>query len=135
VVCVVLTRHPEQIAAIDGLGLGNCIVPRAAIDSRSLMYAADVMIGAGGTMTREATLMGIPTWTLFAGKTPAVDQWLERQGMLRRLTRAEQLADLTPRRTRPRTPEELRDRGKLLADVLVREIVAAGDVSHLAVVA
>jgi hypothetical protein len=80
-------------------------------------------------------LMGIPTWTLFAGKTPAVDQWLERQGMLRRLTRAEQLAGLTPRRTWPRTPEELRDRGKLLADVLVREIVAAGDVSHLAAAA
>jgi hypothetical protein len=41
-VCVVLTRHPEQIAAIDGLGLGNCIVPRTAIDSRSLMYEVDV---------------------------------------------------------------------------------------------
>ena len=135
VVCVVLTRHPEQIAAIDGLGLDNCIVPRTAIDSRSLMYAADVMIGAGGTMTREATLMGIPTWTLFAGKTPAVDQWLERQGMLRRLTQAEQLDGLRPRLTRPRTPEELRERGKLLADVLVREIVTAGDVSHLAAAA
>ncbi len=60
VVCVVLTRHPEQIAAIEGLGLGNCVVPRAAIDSRSLMYAADVMIGAGGTMTREAARDGDP---------------------------------------------------------------------------
>jgi uncharacterized protein len=135
VVCVVLTRHPEQIAAIDGLDLGNCIVPRVAIDSRSLMYAADVMIGAGGTMTREATLMGIPTWTMFAGKTPAVDRWLERRGMLRRLTRAEQIADLTPRRTSPRTPDELRDSGRHLAAVLVREIVAAGRVSHLAAAA
>ncbi len=135
VVCIVLTRHPEQIAAIDGLGLGNCIVPRTAIDSRSLMYAADVMIGAGGTMTREATLMGIPTWTMFAGKTPAVDRWLERRGMLRRLTRAEQIAALTPRPTRPRTPEELRDSGRHLAAVLVREIVAVGRVSHLAAAA
>lgn len=135
VVCVVLTRHPEQIAAIDGLGLPNCVVPRTAIDSRSLMYAADVMIGAGGTMTREATLMGVPTWTLFAGKTPAVDLWLEQRGMLRRLTRAEQLSGLTPRLTRPRTPEELRASGRLLVDVLVREILAAGDVSHLAAAA
>ena len=86
-------------------------------------------------MTREATLMGIPTWTVFAGKTPAVDRWLERRGMLRRLTRAEQVADLAPRRTRPRTPEELRDSGRRLAALLVREIVAAGPVSHLAAAA
>ena len=86
VLCVVLARHPEQIAAIEALGLPNCVLPRAAIDSRSLVYAADLMIGAGGTMTREAAVMGIPTWTLFAGKTPAVDEWLERRGMLSRLT-------------------------------------------------
>ncbi|MGO9907059.1 MAG: hypothetical protein ACLPY3_15280, partial [Solirubrobacteraceae bacterium] len=87
------------------------------------------------TMTREATLMGIPTWTMFAGKTPAVDRWLERRGMLRRLTRAEQIAAVTPRPTRPRTPEELRDSGRHLAAVLVREIVAVGRVSHLAAAA
>lgn len=135
VVCVVLARHPEQIAEIESLGMRNCIVPRKAVDSRSLVYAADVMIGAGGTMTREAALIGIPTWTLFAGKTPAVDVSLERHGMLRRLTRAEQLADLTPRRARPRTPEELRASGKVLADVLVRETLAAAHVSPLAAVA
>jgi hypothetical protein len=55
--------------------------------------------------------------------------------MLRRLTRAEQIAELTPRRTRPRTPEKLRDSGRHPAAVLVREIVAAGRVSHLAAAA
>jgi hypothetical protein len=126
VVCVVLTRHPEQIAAIEGLGLRNCIVPANAIDSRSLVYAADVMIAAGGTMTREAAIMGIPTWTLFAGKTPAVDVWLERQGMLQRLARPEQLADLSPRRADPRTPDELSARGRAIEQLFVRETLAAG---------
>jgi len=125
-VCVVLTRHPEQIAAIENLGLPNCILPRAAIDSRSLVYAADVMIGAGGTMTREAAVMGIPTWTLFAGKTPAVDASLEGRGLIRRLTRPDQLAHLTPRRSSPRTPQELHARGRLLQDLVVRETLAAG---------
>ena len=112
----------------EALGLPNCVLPRAAIDSRSLVYAADVMIGAGGTMTREAAVMGIPTWTLFAGKTPAVDEWLERRGMLSRLTGAEQLADLTPRRSSPSTLDELHQRATALVDVLVREtLAAAGD--------
>jgi len=125
-VCVVLTRHPEQIAAIERMELRNCIVPRAAIDSRSLVYAADLMVGAGGTMTREAALMGIPTWTLFAGKTPAVDAWLESRGLLSRLTGAEQLRDLIPRRAEPRTPAELHARGRVIGDVIVRETLAAG---------
>ncbi len=126
VVCVVLTRHAEQRAAVERLELANCIVPRAAIDSRSLVYAADVMIGAGGTMTREAALMGIPTWTLFAAKTPAVDLWLERRGMLKRLNRAEQLEGLVPRHIAPHTPERLRERSGRLEHVMVRETLAAG---------
>jgi uncharacterized protein len=126
VVCVVLTRHPEQIVAIESLGLDNCIVPRVAIDSRSLVYAADVMIGAGGTMTREAAVMGIPTWTLFAGKTPAVDVSLEGRGLLRRLTGAEQLRNLVPRPMEPRTPAELHERGRVIEEVFVTETLAAG---------
>ena len=131
VVCVVLTRHAEQIAAIEDLGLPNCVVPRTAIDSRSLVYAADVMIGAGGTMTREAAVMGIPTWTLFAGKTPAVDAWLERREMIRRLTRPDQLAHLTPRLSSPHTPGELHARGRLLEGVVVRETLAAAGVEAI----
>ena len=34
-------------------------------------------------MTREAALMGVPTYSLFAGEQPAVDRELERQGLLR----------------------------------------------------
>lgn len=136
VVCVVLTRHAEQIGAIKRLGLRNCIVPNTAIDSRSLVYAADVMIAAGGTMTREAAIMGIPTWTMFAGKTPAVDVWLERGGALGRLVDPAQLAGLTPRRAEPRTPEELSARGRALEEVFVRETVAAGqsEMSEAAIV-
>jgi predicted glycosyltransferase len=127
VVCVALTRHPEQIAAIERLALRNCVVPNAVVDSRSLVYAADVMIAAGGTMTREAAIMGIPTWTMFAGKTPAVDVWLERGGALGRLVAPEQLADLTPRGADPRSPEQLSARGRAIEDVFVRETLAAGE--------
>ena len=126
VVCVVLTRSQEQIGRIEALALRNCIVPHVAIDSRSLMYAADAMIGAGGTMTREAALMGIPTWTLFAGTPPAVDLWLERRGKLVRLTDTEQLAQLTPRPGPPRETAELRARGREIEEVLVRTTLKVG---------
>lgn len=118
VLCIALTRHPEQVAQIEQLGLSNCLVPRTAIDSRSLLYASDVMIGAGGTMTREAALIGIPTFTLFAGKRPAVDAWLEREGMLSRLTHPSQLADLAPRAAPPRTPAALRQQAEAIEQVI-----------------
>lgn len=125
IICVTLARHPEQIAPIEELGLPNCVVLDAAIDSRSLMYAADVMIGAGGTMTREAALMGIPTWSLFGGPTPAVDLWLESRGMLARLTSAEQLSHLGPRTTDPRPPDLLRERAEEIGKVFVDAAVSA----------
>jgi predicted glycosyltransferase len=124
---VALARHPEQAAAIDRLGLPNCLVPRAAIDSRSLMYAADLMIGAGGTMTREAALMGIPTWTLFAGTTPAVDEWLVSQGSLKRLTDAAQVRSFKFEPSSKRTPAELRERAGRIERVIVDATLAAAN--------
>ncbi len=126
VVCVALARHPEQVEAIEGLELSNCMVRRAATDSRSLMYAADAMIGAGGTMTREAALMGIPTWTLFAGKTPAADAWLEREGRLTRLTSARQVQHMTPRLANPTPLRELRRRAKPIEAAIVEATLAVG---------
>jgi predicted glycosyltransferase len=75
------------------------------------MYAADLVVGAGGTMTREAALMGVPTLSVFAGKQPAVDRWLEERGALRRLTTLDQVAGIRPRPAEPRTVEELRAAG------------------------
>lgn len=126
VACVALTRHPEQVRAIERLQLANCFVPKTAIDSRSLIYLADVMVGAGGTMTREAALMGIPTWTMFAGTAPAVDGWLERQGWLCRLHRADQLADIGPRPSPPRTPADLRARGAMVERAFIDATLTAG---------
>jgi hypothetical protein len=126
VVCVALARHPEQVEAIRALGLANCLVPDSAIDSRSLMHEADLMIGAGGTMTREAALMGIPTWTLFAGQTPAVDEWLIRQGSLRRLTDAAQLQGFQPQDAPRRTSAELRERAGRIERVIIDATLAAG---------
>ena len=121
---VVLIRHPEQRAPIEDLGLRNCTVPTAALDSRSLMYAADLVVGAGGTMTREAALMGIPAVSLFGGTRPAVDCWLERQGLLRVIQRPDQLGPLRRRVTQPKPVGDLRARGARLAEMFVSVIEA-----------
>ena len=83
VTTVVLARLPEQRAAVAALRISNVVMPAAAIDSRSLLGVADLFIGAGGTMTREAALLGLPTLTMFAGRPAAVDLWLRGAGNAR----------------------------------------------------
>ena len=108
--CVVLPRHPEQVAELRALDQPNIVVPDHAVDSRALMHAADLVLGAGGTMTREASLMGIPTYSLFAGDIPSVDRWLEGHGLLRRL---EDPASTARARAPPRRAEKHRRSGPI----------------------
>jgi predicted glycosyltransferase len=52
------------------------LVPATPVDGRSLAACADLVIGAGGTMNREAALLGTPTYTVFAGRLAALDRRL-----------------------------------------------------------
>ena len=110
---VVLPRHPEQRRALEKLELPRCLIPGTAVDTRSLLSYADLMIGAGGTMTREAALMGVPTLSLFAGRQPAVDRWLEHRGFMRVIRTVDDLPTVEPRRDGDRLPL-LRERGATL---------------------
>src|SRR4051794_40613523 len=121
---VVLTRHPEQREAIAALGLARVTMPERAVDSRSLMWEADVVLGAGGTMTREAALIGVPTFTLFAGREPAVDRWLMREGRLERLESVNQIAALSARDRSPTALDALRRRSFELCEVFVNEVLS-----------
>ena len=80
---VVLPRSGEQ--ARRWSGLPGVLVPERPVDGAALLRAADLAVGAGGTMTREAALVGIPTYTVFAGRLAAVDAELMRQGRVRDL--------------------------------------------------
>jgi hypothetical protein len=48
----------------------------------NLVYYSDLVISAGGTMNREAAILGTPACTIFAGKIPAVDQKLISLGRM-----------------------------------------------------
>ena len=83
---MVLARTPEQREDIRALGLERVIVPDRAVDGRSLVAFADALVSAGGTMNREAAVLGTPVWAIFEGKMGAVDEMLAREGRLRFLT-------------------------------------------------
>jgi uncharacterized protein len=83
---VVLPRTEEQRAYVRSLALPSAIVPERAVDAQSLIAASDLVISAGGTMNREAVALGVPVYTIFAGRLGGVDEQLIRDGRLRVLT-------------------------------------------------
>jgi predicted glycosyltransferase len=83
---VVLARNEQQRAAVNQLGLPNVAVPERAVDGRSLVALADVLVSAGGTMNREAAVLGTPVWSIFEGRLGAVDEMLVGQGRLKMLS-------------------------------------------------
>ncbi len=89
VTLVIIPRTDEQRRHYGALDLGNVVVPERAIDGLSLIAAADFVIGAGGTMNREAVALGTPAYTMFAGRLGAVDERLIAEGRLRRASSAD----------------------------------------------
>ena len=122
IVTVALARHGWQREALRGLELERLIVPEGAVDARSLLYAADAFVGAGGTMSREAALLGLPTWSAFAGERPAVDEWLEREGRLHELTEPGQLDAIAPREDPGDDLRRLEGEGERIRDLFVGEV-------------
>ncbi len=58
------------------------VIPDKAIDTLSLLYYSDLMLGGGGTMNREAVALGLPTYSFFCGPVGEVDRHLQKIGKL-----------------------------------------------------
>jgi predicted glycosyltransferase len=107
---VVLARTDEQRRALRELAPG-IVVPDRAVDARSLAALADLVISAGGTMVREAAVLGTPVWSIFEGRLGAVDEQLEREGRIRFLRDP---AELVVAKAGEREPRAQRDSADLL---------------------
>jgi hypothetical protein len=99
------------------------------VSGPDLLYNADVFVGGGGSMTREAAVLGTPAFSIFEGEPAAVDEWLEKQGRLITLYDVNDLPQPTRHRVgavRTASPEVL-DRFMSLLLGRVRPLVAATD--------
>jgi hypothetical protein len=61
----------------------NVSTLQSAVDGLQLLWHSDVVISGGGTMNRESALLGVPTYSIFTGRKPYLDEMLQEQGRLR----------------------------------------------------
>ncbi len=89
---VYLPRTPDQRELPARAGVREVILPSRVYDGPSLVAAMDLVISGGGTMTREAAIMGVPSASFFRGREGMVDESLAAAGRLALLASAGDVA-------------------------------------------
>jgi uncharacterized protein len=89
---IYLARSKEQMVFLEPHNVLNVIVPTKVYDGPSFVAAMDLMMSGGGTMTREAAILGVPSYSFFQGESGRVDESLEADGLLLMLRSVEDAA-------------------------------------------
>jgi predicted glycosyltransferase len=97
---VVLPRTAEQKSEIEQRikelnfdGRSYFIIERA-IDGLDLASNVDLLVSGGGTMNREAALLGTPVYSIFAGKQGALDAAMEKSEQIVFIRRIEDISKI-----------------------------------------
>ncbi|MDQ3840207.1 MAG: DUF354 domain-containing protein [Thermoproteota archaeon] len=91
---IILCRYEDQRAFISSRYLGSVTVIPQVVDGLSLISQSDIFIGAGGTMTAEAALVGKPTISI-APASFYVEKYLLSQGLILKASSPEELEKIT----------------------------------------
>jgi uncharacterized protein len=61
---------------------GKITIPDHVVNGLNLVWHSDLVVSGGGTMNREAAALGVPVYSIFRGKTGAVDRYLADSGRM-----------------------------------------------------
>ncbi len=82
---VIFPRSNEQRKLLQEKFGSRVTMPSSSIDSLSLLLFSSVFLGGGGTMTREAALLGTPTISFYPGPQLAVNLFLIRKKLVKHI--------------------------------------------------
>jgi predicted glycosyltransferase len=77
---LILPRFKEQAAIFEGIE--NVTILKPPVDTSSIIKRCDLVIGAGGTMNREASVLHTPVISCYPGVPLSVDQYYINQGLM-----------------------------------------------------
>lgn len=106
---------------------GRIRIVETALDIADIAPDCDLFIGAGGTMTREMAVLGIPTISVYQDKLLAVDDYLLQQGayLHRPNLHAGEALEYLESMTRKPPNRQLLDKGRAAYEMIRQEILAS----------
>jgi predicted glycosyltransferase len=87
---IILCRYQDQVSDVEKRYGDKARVIKNVVDGVSLICSVDLFIGAGGTMTTEAALLGKPTISISPFRF-YVEKYLVRSGLAKRSSNAHDL--------------------------------------------
>ncbi len=103
----------EKLEIVNRFG-SSVFIPERALDTLSLLYYSSAFLGGGGTMTREAAVMGVPAISFYPGAQLAVTERLIEMGLIKHSLDKREIARIlrslirSPKRA-PREVQRLED--------------------------
>jgi predicted glycosyltransferase len=79
---LIISRTSEDRDLLQSNFGGKVHFLKNAIDGLQLIWNSDVFISGGGSMNREAALLGVPAYSIFTGRKPYLDEYLQEKGKL-----------------------------------------------------
>lgn len=123
---VIVPRTDEQAKAIEraiatiGVPDDRYFILEKAVDGLNLAYACDLLISGGGTMNREAALLGVPVYSIFSGKQGALDAQMEKEGSITFIREKEDIAKIVLQK---RKRDDLESYSNALTDRVERFVI------------
>ncbi len=125
VLLVLLPRDEGQGRDLDAYCRAHGIehwTPGEVLDGPALIWEMDLVIGGGGTMTREAARLEVPAYSFFAGRWGGVDRYLQAQQRLVRLAEVDDVQQIRLEK-RVRTPPAVSHEALDFVTDFVRDLV------------
>ncbi len=122
---IILPRTIEQINHYKSNSFNHISVAEKPITFDEIANDCDLFIGAGGSMTREFAMIGIPTISVYQGDLLEVDKLLIEHGLMLHANAISSNDVITLSQQLPKSNQEnvLMAKGKLAYDLLYNTII------------
>jgi len=119
------TSQKKELFDFFGRFHKKIIIPTLVVDGLDLIWHSDLVISGGGTMIREAAILRVPAYSIFKGRTGAVDRSLAGDGRLIRIGSIEDIAKIrfVKRRQQILDKDKMVQKNKALVNFISDEIV------------
>lgn len=95
---LIMPRSPAQVSMFTALPSDRFQVLTRPVDGLNLISTADIVISGGGTMNREAALLGTPVYSFFRGTQGVLDSELSTRGKLSFITNSDDVIQIPLKR-------------------------------------
>ena len=126
---VLLPRGNEQAKYYKNEKFNKITIPERPLTLTQIVQDCSLFIGAGGTMTRELAVLGVPTISIYQDELLDVDRYLIQCGMMEHIKRltADQVIEKLHNLKRNEIKTDIMDKGRKAYTLIKDTILKLGE--------